>query len=218
MMDIIKRLAGREVKILDESDYFVSAVLLPIVGEDSNPHLLFEVRSAQLKRQPGEVCFPGGKVENHELSAPRKTAIRETCEELGITPDQIEFMGPLDVLVTPHGAIVYPYVCKLTIAGTKPNRAEVEHVFTVPLEFFINTPPQMYSVDVAVRYGPNFPYEKVPPTYKEGWQKRWSIPMYSYQYGEYFIWGFTARIIFDFIKLCWPHSPAVKNTVNTIKE
>lgn len=210
MKDIIKRLADREAQILDQSDYFVSAVLLPIVSTNKEPHLLFEVRSPHLKRQPGEICFPGGKVEKNEFPAPQKTAVRETCEELGVSPGQIKLLGPLDVLVTPHGAVIYPFVCELKATEIKPSQAEVEHVFTVPLEFFLNNPPRLYSVDVAIKYGPEFPYEKVPSTYKEGWQKRWSIPMYSYQYGNYFIWGFTARIIYNFIKLCWPDNPRYK--------
>ena len=59
------------------------AVLIPWVKKEDGDALLLEVRSEKVK-QPGEVCFPGGRVEPGETTA--EAAVRETCEELGLTP------------------------------------------------------------------------------------------------------------------------------------
>jgi 8-oxo-dGTP pyrophosphatase MutT (NUDIX family) len=201
---IASRLSGRRPGIVDESAYLISAVLLPLVHEGGRDHVLFEVRSKELNRQPGEICFPGGRVENGERPDPLLAAIRETEEELGISHRSIEVLGPLDVLVTPLGTMVYPYVGRLDISQIKPSPLEVEEVFLAPIDFFLETPPYVTHVEVATRYNKDFPLEKVPPIYKEGWQARTSYPMYFYEYQDYFIWGLTCRILHNFLGICWP--------------
>ncbi len=218
MEEILSRLSGRRAKIVDEEDYLVSAVVLPILKEYGDEQILFEVRSASLTRQPGEICFPGGKVEEEETEQPLHTAIRETCEELGITPGLLEPIGELDTLLTPHGIIIHPYVCRLKTDVFLPNPHEVEELFTVPLSFFLNNPPQIYTVDIGTRYDEEFPFNRISSGYKQGWQKRWTIPMYVYEYKQYFIWGFTAKIIFNFIKVCWPDNAAYRNIFISAKK
>ena len=71
------------------------AILVPLVETDSGDALLLEVRS-QFVRQPGEVCFPGGRAEAGETAA--EAAVRETCEELGIEPGAIELLSELPPL------------------------------------------------------------------------------------------------------------------------
>ena len=66
------------------------AVLIPFVTTEEGKALLLEVRS-QLVKQPGEICFPGGRVEAGET--PAETAVRETCEELGLKPEDIEVIS-----------------------------------------------------------------------------------------------------------------------------
>lgn len=66
------------------------AVLIPFVTTEEGKALLLEVRS-QLVKQPGEICFPGGRVEAGET--PVETAVRETCEELGLKPEDIEVIS-----------------------------------------------------------------------------------------------------------------------------
>ena len=58
------------------------AVLVPLVESEQGWQVLYEVRAAKLHRQPGEVCFPGGRLEGAE--SPEECALRETWEELGI--------------------------------------------------------------------------------------------------------------------------------------
>jgi 8-oxo-dGTP pyrophosphatase MutT (NUDIX family) len=70
------------------------AVLIPFVTTEEGKALLLEVRS-QLVKQPGEICFPGGRVEAGET--PAETAVRETCEELGLKPEDIEVISEPEI-------------------------------------------------------------------------------------------------------------------------
>ncbi|MFZ5644616.1 MAG: NUDIX hydrolase [Bacillota bacterium] len=204
MTDGYKRLMNRRPQIIDDSAYLISSVLLPVVFKEGKDQILFEVRSKSLNRQPGEICFPGGKVENGEQPDPLKTAIRETTEELGISERDIEILGPLDIFVTPLSTMIYPFAGRINTRIINPSPREVEEIFLVPVDFFLETPPYVTYVEVATRYDRDFPLEKVPPAYKEGWQPKSSYPMYFYEYDRYFIWGLTARILYNFLRLCWP--------------
>ncbi len=210
MRQIYSRLTGRRPIILDESARLISSVLLPLVEKAGKCHILFEVRSRNLSRQPGEICFPGGRVEKGDDPDPLVTALRETTEELGISNGDIEVIGPLDILASPLGTLIYPYVGKIKTPDIRPNPREVEELFLVPVDFFLTNPPYTTLVEVGTRYQPDFPLHKVPPIYKEGWQVRTSYPMYFYEYDKYFIWGLTGIILFNFLAVCWPDHPVLK--------
>lgn len=181
-------------------EYFVSAVLLPLIETEGGIHVLFEVRASHLRRQPGEICFPGGKVEKNELVNPQETAVRETAEELGIKKHQVELLGSLNYFFTPPATIIYPYVGLIKKKDSiRPNPSEVKEVFWAPLEHFLKNPPAESSVEVATRYARDFPFCQVPSSYRKDWNKRWSFPVYFYEYGERFIWGITARILYYFV-------------------
>lgn len=211
MLGILEKLSRREPKVLDKS-VFVSAVLVPLIEKDGETEVLFEVRSKALKRQPGEICFPGGRVESHEFVNPMETALREASEELGISKDSIEIAGPLDRLMTPVGALAHPFVGQIMQPDMiTPNADEVDEVFTIPLHFFLHNPPRLSYVETAARYSPDFPFDKVPPHYKPGWQPRTKYPMYLFEYKDRFIWGMTARIIYNFITVCWPENEKYRN-------
>ena len=77
------------------------AVLCPLVERPDGLHLLFEVRSAALHRQPGEVCFPGGRMEAGET--PEQCALRETEEELAIPRQEVEVLGRPDFICNQAG-------------------------------------------------------------------------------------------------------------------
>ena len=82
------------------------AVLVPLVEREDGIHVLYEVRSLTLRRQPGEVCFPGGHIEVGET--PEQCALRETFEELGIPEGEVRVLGRLDFIAHRSNFIMYP--------------------------------------------------------------------------------------------------------------
>lgn len=198
---IIKKLTQKTPDLMNKHNFLVSAVLLPIIEGNNGPEILFEVRSMKLDRQPGEICLPGGKVEADELVDPGIAAVREVSEELGLNKNDVNIISPLDFMVTPMGAVIYPYVGEILFPERiMVNREEVDRIFTVPLSFLLNNPPQVSSVEVATRYGEDFPLHRVPEKYRGGgWKKNWFYPTYIFEYENYFIWGMTAIILQHFL-------------------
>lgn len=169
-----------------------SAVLIPILICDGGCQLLFEVRASALKTQPGEVCFPGGGMEKDET--PQQTAIRETMEELLVRKDQIEIIGKLDPTTSPSNAPLWSYIAVLHDYEGTWSPDEVDHVFTVPLNFFLNTEPRHELVDLRQIPGDDFPYELIPGGHSYNWRmKKHEILFYP---TEPVIWGMTARLVY----------------------
>ena len=113
------------------------AVLVPLVEGGEGPALLFEVRADTLARQPGEVCFPGGRMEPGET--PGQCALRESWEELGIPPEQVELIAPLDFQCGRGEFVFYPVLGRVApeaAAALRPNPGEVKETFCVPAAFF----------------------------------------------------------------------------------
>ncbi|ACB84064.1 NUDIX hydrolase [Natranaerobius thermophilus] len=194
--DIISKFNNRSSSIMGIK--VKNSVLLPLVSINQEWQLIFQVRSQQIKSQPGEISFPGGKIEPGESS--RNAAIRETSEELGIQTNSISIWGQLDLLVTPFNMMIVPYIGEI---HTLPkdfniNLQEVSEVFTVPLDFFVKENPYKYRMQVGITPPHDFPFNLVPGgknyPFKQG-----EYPSYFYIYGDYVIWGFTARIIKNFI-------------------
>ena len=98
------RLEGRVPGLMDARGKF--AVLVPLVETERGLCLLYEVRSHTLRRQPGEICFPGGELEGDESVV--ACALRETQEELGIPPEAVTVLGELDFIALRNGATMHP--------------------------------------------------------------------------------------------------------------
>lgn len=196
------KLAGRLIKIQNETDYFPSAVILPLLTVGGELSVLFEVRSSQLAWQPGEICFPGGRIEDSD-PGPAEAAARETCEELGLCADNLSLLGPLDYLVSPIGVIIYPFVGYIARpAAITPSAGEVAATFTVPLRYFLENEPLTAEMEVATRPLPGFPVELVSGDYPLGWRRRAVYPVLFYEYGGHVIWGLTARVVYNFVEIC----------------
>ena len=176
-----------------------AAVLIPIITIENQLHLLFQVRSKKLKWQPGDICFPGGRVEATDDN-PEYTAKRETFEELGITIDQITILGQLPKFIASLGMMIYPFVAKIeSLDNLLLNQDEVESIFTVPLEWFINHQPKQATMLVGFKPDDNFPFELV-PNRTANWQQKSQHDVYFYKYENFVIWGLTAQIINSFIR------------------
>jgi 8-oxo-dGTP pyrophosphatase MutT (NUDIX family) len=114
-----------------------AAVLLPII-ERAEAALLFTRRTATLAKHSGQVSFPGGRSEAHDLS-PLETALRETFEETGIDPGHVTLAGYLDRLVTGTGFDIQPVVGVVAPGfALNPDAGEVAQVFEVPLAFLLD--------------------------------------------------------------------------------
>ncbi|MCP8970792.1 NUDIX hydrolase [Ectobacillus ponti] len=175
------------------------AILLPLVEREGEVHILFEVRARRMRRQPGEICFPGGKVDRSDPDE-RYTAIRETTEELGITAGCVTHVLPLDYLVSASGTIIYPFVGQVQAEGMTPNPGEVEEVFTVPLSHFQQTQPDVHLLHLKPVPEPGFPFHLIPGGENYNWQTR-SMEEYFYHYEDKVIWGLTARILQHFLEI-----------------
>ena len=66
LSSIESRLKNRNVKVLGHEQMKVSSVLVPLIEKEDGLHVLFQVRGKKLRTQPGEICFPGGRVENED--------------------------------------------------------------------------------------------------------------------------------------------------------
>ena len=137
-----------------------SAVLIPFLIRDGAYHVLYEVRSAKLRSQPGEICFPGGRIEAGE--SPVETAVREATEELCIDRSRIEIVGALDDTIGPGAIPLFTYIAILHDYEGTWSHAEVDRVFTVPLEWILTHDPDIYRIRLARQMPEDFPYEYVP--------------------------------------------------------
>lgn len=126
-------LEKREHTVLTDIDVITAAVAVPLLEIDGEDHVVFTVRSNKLRRQPGEISFPGGHCEPNDKSSAH-AAMRECSEELGIDLDKIELLGNLDCLVSAIGVKLYAVAVRLHTSDLKANPDEVGEVFTVPLQ------------------------------------------------------------------------------------
>lgn len=168
--------------------------MVPLAERPEGLSLLFEVRAETLAHQPGEVCFPGGRMEAGET--PVECALRETWEELHIPPETVEVIGPLDFQCNQGDFAMYPilgYVSPEGAAALSPSPAEVKEIFWVPVDTLRECPPDVYTYELIPDVK-DFPYEQIgfPQGYR--WRRgRIEVPVYP---GEGpVIWGMTARTV-----------------------
>ncbi len=150
-----------------------AAVLVPIVTRDA-PSVLLTRRADHLPSHPGQIAFPGGKVEKGD-HGPRDTALREAREEIGLDRHEVTPLGYLDLYETSTGFRIVPVVALVRPGfDLRIDRAEVATVFEVPLAFLMTeTNHQRHSRE---------------------WQGK-RRHFYAMPYGEHYIWGATAGIL-----------------------
>jgi 8-oxo-dGTP pyrophosphatase MutT (NUDIX family) len=159
-----------------------ASVLLPIVFH-AEPTLLFTRRTATLANHSGQVSFPGGRSEPHDVS-PLQTALRETFEETGIAPGHVSVAGYLDRYLTGTGFDIQPVVGLLDPGFVlAPDPREVDEVFEVPLTFLLD-PGNRRRESRAIA----------------GRQRRF----YAFTYNGHEIWGATAAIIVNLAERLTP--------------
>lgn len=192
MIDIKQVLRQHNPGVIGRHKCF--SVAIPVIDIDGELNLLYEVRSSKINRQPGEICFPGGEREDGETDL--ECAVRETSEELCINRNDISVIEKVGTLFTYGGYIITAYAVQIqkeTIDSAEPSEIEVEELFTVPLEFFIENKPMNYYSYAKQEVQEDFPLDLIgfPDGYKWASAKT-DIPIYVYD--KYVIWGITGRI------------------------
>ena len=168
-----------ELELNDEITLKCAAVLVPLVWHDDEWHLLFTRRTDRVESHKGQVSFPGGACDEGETT-PEQTALREADEEIGLQPTDIKVLGRLANLITISyfrvtpvvGVVKWPTVFRV-------GEHEVARVFTIPLEWLANE-SNRWQFEIPGR-------------------NRSVIAYHPYD-GE-LLWGATARMTVDFLKV-----------------
>lgn len=109
-----------------------AAVLVPVFRHHGQWTLLMTRRALHLRHHPGQLSFPGGRIEHGEL--PATAALRETYEEIGIQPEQVRLLGQLPAINTSTGFIVQPWLGMLQrLPQLQIQASEVDSVLLLPL-------------------------------------------------------------------------------------
>ncbi|KGM45240.1 CoA pyrophosphatase [Neobacillus niacini] len=194
------KLKNHTPNILGSGKFSKYSIMVPLIQKEDGIHVLFEVRSLQLRRQPGEICFPGGRIDPEDIDE-KNAAIRETIEELGINRENLSEVYPLDFMISPFGMMIYPFAAIIKEPEKiQPNAAEVGEIFTVPLTYFIENDPDIYHINFKVEPEENFPFDLIVGGENYNWRTR-AIDEYFYLYEEKAIWGLTAKILSHFIDI-----------------
>lgn len=158
--------AGRELR--------PAAVLVGLIDRGAGLHVVLTKRSSRLKHHPGQIAFPGGKVDEGDADV-TAAALREAWEEVGLRQEQVEVLGHLPAHETVTSFTVTP-VLGLIRDEFDPiaEPGEVEEVFEVPLSHLAD--PANYLVQSRRWRGQRRYYHTVP-------------------WGPYYIWGATARML-----------------------
>ncbi|WP_369742498.1 CoA pyrophosphatase [Pseudidiomarina sp. PP-1MA] len=111
-----------------------AAVLIPLLEQHGQLHVVLTQRSAQLRNHAGQISFPGGRQDpqDQDLLA---TALRESHEEIGLHPDDVTIVGQLQDYPVISNFLIRPYVGLITPQRPfVPEQREVAEIFTVPLQ------------------------------------------------------------------------------------
>lgn len=200
---IRNKVGGRLAEPLDTKYKF--AVLAPLIRNNDGWELIFQLRAKTLNRQPGEISFPGGELEKGETY--KEAAVRETMEELNLLEENINVLGELDYIVSYQGSTIKAFLATINavnVEDIRPNKAEVDHIFTVPLDYFLENQPKTYYLDLLIQNDREFPYDLIPNGKDYQWG-RGKHAVHFYQYGDYIIWGYTAKMINNLIEIIKSH-------------
>jgi 8-oxo-dGTP pyrophosphatase MutT (NUDIX family) len=153
-----------------------AATLVPIIDRPGELTLLLTQRTDHLNDHPGQISFPGGRMEAGDES-PLATALRETEEEIGLAREFVSVAGYLDAYATGTGFLVTPVVGLVSPGfSLAPDTFEVAEVFEVPLEYLLDA-RNYRREELQVRTG-----------------KRW---FYVIEYERRYIWGATAGMLMN---------------------
>jgi len=151
------------------------AAVLIAVTERANPGVILTQRPRGMRDHPGQVAFPGGKLDPGEDAV--QAALREADEELALPPDQVRVIGTSDIYHTGTGFLVTPVLAVIPPnLPLVPSPTEVEAWFEAPLDLLLTRA--------------NWEDQEV------HWKGKWRR-YYEMDYEGFRIWGVTAAIILN---------------------
>ena len=158
------------------------AAVLIAVTDRAEPGVILTHRPDDMRAHPGQVAFPGGKLDPGEDAV--AAALREAHEELSITPSTVRIIGASDRFVTGTGYDVTPVLGLIPPdLAIVPNPAEVASWFEAPLAFLLD--PANHAHKQREWFGKMRPYIEI------DWQ-------------GHLIWGITAAILANLSRrLAW---------------
>lgn len=190
-MDVLERLKARlasaRPRDLPPHSHRRAAVLIPVMDIAGEPHLILTKRTETVEHHKGQISFPGGRYEEPDPDL-LSTALRETQEEIALSPKSVEVWGRLDEVETVvSGFAVTPYVGFVSSAvDLHPNPIETEQIIMVPLAVFLD--PANLRVEQVVHDGH-------------------ARDLLFYDYPPHVIWGATARIVKKLVDLLGAGEP-----------
>ena len=158
-------------------------MLVPLVPREGDYGLVLTRRASDLRRQPGEVAFPGGMIDPEDPSE-LAAALREGHEEIGLDPAGVRVLGRLDDRRTVQGFWLVPFVVVIPSSAVLRAGSEVDAVFEVPFRTLLLPGCETTEVQRAARVGGAVGTSRV---------------VFRYHYRDHDIWGLTARIIRDLL-------------------
>ncbi len=182
---LVTRLADYQPRSID-ANFPEAGILVPITRNAIEPEIILTRRAQGLSTHQGQVAFPGGKFDSADQTLER-TALRESQEEIGLSPSRVQVIAQLSQVVSLHGIRVTPYVGLIDeTAQLTPNYDELDSIFRVPVSFFLTAEP----------------VRRDKMTYKG---TALSVPSYHYDYsGErYEIWGLSAIVLVELMNLAF---------------
>jgi len=167
-------LNSRERQAINCPAYVRAAVIVPLFNKEESCHILFTKRTEEVKHHKGQISFPGGAFDEEDGDL-KKTALRETFEEIGLRERDVRIIGTLDDIVTSSKFVVTPFVGHFNYPYRfRLSQREIDELIEVPLSFLLD--PACF-------------------TSREPFEGEFGEVIFTYQYGKHAIWGATARIL-----------------------
>jgi 8-oxo-dGTP pyrophosphatase MutT (NUDIX family) len=170
-----------EPRTLDAPDAHPAAVLVLLHHDRGEDRVILTRRTDTVEHHKGQISFPGGAV--HDADADLSvTALRETWEEIGVRPEEVEVLGRLDPMVTTSNFLVAPYVGVLRAGPYEfvASELEVAEILAPPIAHLLDDA----SLEMETR---------------ELQGEVRLLPAYHWE--GHRVWGATARMLQEFLEL-----------------